>query len=90
LNENISMTLLTNISFVEYNGLVSFYCGIGVQRFNAIQSNSSFICQVSSNTEGFLDVDLYVKHSTSNEELKISVNSARIQIYSKFKIKSKN
>jgi hypothetical protein len=78
------MILLTNISLVEYYGLVSFYCGIGIQRFNAIQTNSIFNCQILSKIEGLIEVDLYAKHSISNEELKVSVNSARIHIYSKF------
>jgi hypothetical protein len=66
--------------FTEYNGLVSFYCGIGSERFIATQTSSNFKCQIKSAIEGFVLVSLYAKYS--NEELKVSTNDVSIYIYS--------
>jgi hypothetical protein len=82
-NETISFSIFTNISFTQYNGVVLFYCGIGIQRFLANQTNSNFQCQITSLVEGNNLVSLYVRHSISNEELKVSTNDASITIYSK-------
>jgi hypothetical protein len=69
--------------FTEYNGLVSFYCGIASERFIATQTSSNFNCQIKSAPKdgGFVLVSLYAKHSISNEELKVSTNDASIYIY---------
>jgi hypothetical protein len=68
--------------FTEYNGLVSFYCGIGAERFIATQTSSNFNCQIKSAPKdgGFVLVSLYAKYS--NEELKVSTNDVSIYIYS--------
>jgi hypothetical protein len=74
--------MFTNISYTQYNNVVRFYCGVGIQRYPANQINSTFQCNIISVLEGFNFVSLYAKHSISNEELKISVNDAKIVIYS--------
>jgi hypothetical protein len=79
--------LYTDIQFVDYKGLVSFYCGIGTERFIAVQSLSKFDCSfnaTSISNKDELYVQLYAKYSLSQEELLISSNNATFKLYSSF------
>jgi hypothetical protein len=88
-NQTNSISLFTDLSFVDYKGLVIFYCGIGTERFVAVQSMSKFDCSfnaTSISNKDELYVQLYAKHSISQEELLISSNNATYKIYSNSRI----
>jgi hypothetical protein len=84
-NESFQLNLHTNISFVQYNGLVSFFCGIGSQRFSAVQNGTKFICELQLDADfntTNVTVSLFANHSQSREEVMVTSNSIFIHFFS--------
>ena len=84
-NENFKLSLYTNISKIDYDGLVSYYCVVGTSSYLATQAGTNFTCDLSlGGLADYEDISLYANHTISGEFLPVAFNSTKIYIFGNF------
>eukprot|EP01080_Neovahlkampfia_damariscottae_P003708 gene3708-6597_t len=82
VNDNFTLTIYSNVSSSEYNGLVKFYCKSGNSTFEASHNFGNIQCYLNfDNSTQYTDITVIAKHTITNEELVVSTESVRVYLY---------